>query len=99
MTVNCYITFYTTYSAIRAEKVLKSSTLEYRMVPVPRSISSSCGTALLSSCDQAAAIEQYLKQHQVEFEALHRVEEKELRLPFFPHFKRGEQPDAGKKTR
>ena len=88
MIVNCYITFHTTYSAIRAEKVLKSSSLEYRMVPVPRSISSSCGTALLCHCDQAAAIEQYLQQHQVEFEASHRVEEKDLKLPFF--HKRGE---------
>ncbi|HAA33715.1 MAG TPA: hypothetical protein DCD97_00215, partial [Firmicutes bacterium] len=46
MTKKCYFTFPNTHQAIRAEKALAKENLEYKMVPVPRSISSSCGIAL-----------------------------------------------------
>jgi len=46
VTKKCYFTFPNTHQAIRAEKALAKENLEYKMVPVPRSISSSCGIAL-----------------------------------------------------
>jgi len=46
----CYLTFPTTYFALRSEAVLQETPLDFKLVPVPRSISSSCGTALRCSC-------------------------------------------------
>ena len=42
----CYFTFSSTYQAIKAEKLLAGEKWRYKMVPVPRRISSSCGMAL-----------------------------------------------------
>jgi len=39
------ILFHTTSAAFRAEKVLLAASLEFRLVPVPRSVSSDCGVA------------------------------------------------------
>ena len=39
------ILFHTTSSAFRAEKVLHAAGLEFKLVPVPRSVSSDCGVA------------------------------------------------------
>ncbi len=60
MAYSCYITFPTTYFAIRAESVLKNDDYSFKMVPVPRSISSSCGTALRCSCEELAVIREKL---------------------------------------
>ena len=60
MAVYCYLTFPTTYDAIRAEKLLQQKSYPFKMVPVPRSISSSCGTALRCACSDSRAIKDYL---------------------------------------
>lgn len=39
------ILFHTTSAAFRAEKVLLAAGLEFKLVPVPRSVSSDCGVA------------------------------------------------------
>lgn len=46
MKAYCYITFPTTFSALHAESILKKTDLSFKMVPVPRFISSSCGIAI-----------------------------------------------------
>ena len=81
MAVYCYLTFPTTYDAIRAEKLLQQKSYPFKMVPVPRSISSSCGTALRCACSDSRAIKDYLVSLDVAIEGRHEVEEKELRLP------------------
>ncbi len=75
MSVSCYITFPTTYYAIRAEKVLASSDYGFKMVPVPRSISSSCGTALKTSCDDVEAVKELLIKEKVECDEVHKIED------------------------
>lgn len=81
MAVYCYLTFPSTYYAIRAEKLLQKEAYSFKMVPVPRSISSSCGTALRCACGDSRAIKDYLVSLDVAVEGLHEVEEKELKLP------------------
>ncbi|MBO8126434.1 MAG: DUF3343 domain-containing protein [Firmicutes bacterium] len=40
------LTFYSTYFALTAEKVVRAAGLSGKLIPVPRQISTSCGTAL-----------------------------------------------------
>ncbi|MBW6464764.1 MAG: DUF3343 domain-containing protein [Firmicutes bacterium] len=81
MAHRCYITFPTTFYAIRVESLLKDKTFNYKMVPVPRSISSSCGTALSCSCEIINEIKIYLENFNIEFEGFFRLEEIGLKTP------------------
>lgn len=88
MIVLCYITFTTPYYAIRAEKMLKDS-YSFKMVPVPRSISSSCGTALRCSCEDLEAIKDLFKECSVEYEDIHQITERERPSSILSLFKKG----------
>ncbi len=81
MATNCYITFSTTFYAIRAESVLKGSPYKFKMVPVPRSISSSCGTALRCVCSDLADIKGCLVENELELEGFYQLEECGLQIP------------------
>lgn len=73
MKIHCYITFPTVFFALRAESVLAENLCPFKMVPVPRSISSSCGTALQCSCEDVEKITELLNQGHVEFDSIHRL--------------------------
>lgn len=75
MAYYCYITFPTTFFAIRSESMLKNKSCSFKMVPVPRSISSSCGTALRCDCNELAAINKILQNNKIEIEGFYRLEE------------------------
>lgn len=77
----CYITFPTIFFAIRAESLLKEKRCSFKMVPVPRVISSSCGTALRCSCDELDQLKKHLSASQVEMEGFYRLKEIGLRTP------------------
>jgi len=62
MAYSCYITFPTTFFAIRAESILKKQSTIFKMVPVPRTISSSCGTALRCKCEDINSIKNTLSK-------------------------------------
>jgi len=81
MTASCYITFPTTFFAIRAESILKEKGSRFKMVPVPRSISSSCGTALNCACNDLSAIRELLLNDGLEIEGLYTIEESGLKKP------------------
>lgn len=81
MAYNCYITFPTTYFAIRSESLLKDKAFPIKMVPVPRVISSSCGTALRCNCEDISAVKTYLQQNGLELEGFYRLEEIGLQMP------------------
>ncbi len=76
---NCYITFSSIHQAIRAEKLLEKKRYAYKMVPVPRSISSSCGSALQCTCQDITALGNFLGDKNIEIEGLYRVKEAKLR--------------------
>jgi len=73
MAVYCYITFPTVYFAMQAEASLAGKPYQAKLVPVPRVISSSCGTALRCSCREAQAITQILTENKVEFGSVHHL--------------------------
>jgi len=81
MVNNCYITFPTTYYAIRAESLLRKHTYFFKMVPVPRVISSSCGTAMCGSCDDIVTLRNILLQNEIQLESIFKIEEAGLRTP------------------
>ncbi len=81
MAYSCYITFPTTFFAIRAESVLKLEGIKFKMVPVPRSISSNCGTALRCDCEVLATIRTFLLGQGLELERLFKLEEIGLKTP------------------
>jgi len=81
MAINCYVTFPTTFYAIRAESLLKKKEVAFRMVPVPRAISSSCGTALRCDCSDLLPIRRYLTEHNTEMESFYQLEEDGFKMP------------------
>ena len=82
-----YFTFPTTFQAIKAEKVLTDGGWEFKMVPVPRSISSSCGTALRCRPEDAETIRAFLRKTLVETDGCFELEEKVSSRPW-PLFKK-----------
>jgi len=80
MEQHCYITFPSIYQAIRAEKLLAREKYDYKMVPVPRNISTSCGTAMQCSCRDIFALRDFLRDRDLGIEGLFRVEEENLRV-------------------
>ncbi len=81
MASSCYITFPTIFYAIRAESILKDQPYSFKMVPVPRSLSSSCGTALRCGCQDILSIKDLLLQNDLELEGFYRLEEEGLKSP------------------
>ncbi len=81
MAYKCYITFPTTFFAIRAESILKNEDYAFKMVPVPRSISSSCGTALSCDCGDIYSIKELLLDNELELEGYYRIEEAGFKKP------------------
>jgi hypothetical protein len=86
MVINCYITFPTTYHAIRAESLLKKKEIAFKMVPVPRAISSSCGTALRCACPDLKTLKNYLAENNTEMECFYQLEEDGLKMPVVKEF-------------
>jgi hypothetical protein len=76
MSKKSYFTFPSIHFAIRAEKILEQASCEFKMVPVPRSISSSCGTALRCEPGDAENILKLLQEASVPVESYHELEEK-----------------------
>ncbi len=72
----CYFSFPTTHQAIKAERALASQSYPYKMVPIPRSISSSCGIALCCTPGDAGGIKDYLEGCSVKVEGCFELEEK-----------------------
>lgn len=55
--MNTYIaTFYTHFDAIEFARLLKNSSISYRMMPVPRKLSSSCGTCVRCCCEDPTTL-------------------------------------------
>ena len=63
--------FYTTSSAIRAEKLLKRAGLAVKLVPTPRQFSSDCGVALCFDWTHLEDIRLLLQAADVDVDAFH----------------------------
>lgn len=73
MTEYGVVLFYTTSSAMRAEKLLAAE-FATRLIPTPRQFSSDCGISLRFDWPHSETVEQLLNESKVEFEAIHFME-------------------------
>jgi hypothetical protein len=71
MTEYGVILFYTTSSAMRAEKLLKNEGYTVKLIPVPRQFSSDCGIALRFDWQQCEQVRSALDKAHVEIDAVH----------------------------
>lgn len=70
----CVVTFHSTYHAIQFEKIFSGLNYDVKLMPIPRQISSSCGTAATFPCDMWDEIEVISQAYNIEIDHLHRVE-------------------------
>ncbi len=80
----CYLTFPGTYFALHSEAVLHKTAFSFKLVPVPRDISSSCGVALRCSCTDLAGIVNALDQSNVQVEGSFKPGENNRYTRFIP---------------
>jgi hypothetical protein len=55
--VYCIFTFYSIHFALKLESACKKENIPGKLIPVPRSISSSCGTAFRAEVEDRPRIE------------------------------------------
>lgn len=67
------VLFHTTSSALRAEKLLKQTGFEVRLIPTPREFSSDCGMALRFDWAIADAVAAVLSAARVDTAGHHRM--------------------------
>ena len=65
------VLFHSTAHALRAEKVMKQSGFEIKMIPTPRQLSSDCGLALRFDRSQGERVAAVLAEHQVPTNGIH----------------------------
>lgn len=72
------MTFHTTYHALNFEKALQKAGLAVKLIPVPRDLSSSCGSAARFECKDRDEVLALVKEYDIEVDELYeREEEKE----------------------
>ncbi len=65
------ITFYSWHHALRADKVLRENGFQVSLIPVPREISSNCGTALRFEYHWQPEIVKLLADFKVRIDSTH----------------------------
>jgi len=65
------VLFYTSSSAMRAEKVLGQAGLAVKLIPTPRELSSDCGIALRFDAVQHQKVDELLARARVETAGIH----------------------------
>jgi hypothetical protein len=68
------VLFHTTSAALRAERLAKQAGLTYKLIPVPRQLSSDCGISLRFEWQQLTDIEAMLAAGHVDSAGIHRLE-------------------------
>jgi len=65
------ITFFGSYHALKAEKLLKNAGKPAALVPGPRDISPNCGVALRFDYSDSDGVRSLLEEYDVRYEAIH----------------------------
>lgn len=74
--VYCVVTFHVTQHALIFEKAMKNMEYPVKLMPVPRQVSSSCGTAARISCDKEKEILNLCKEKDISIEGFYKIEHK-----------------------
>ncbi len=72
----CVVTFNVTQHALIFEKLMKSKSIEVKLMPVPRQVSSSCGTAAKIPCESELDILKWCEEDNVPIDAFHKIIDK-----------------------
>lgn len=73
----CIVTFHSTSQALTFEKVMKENKVGVKLMPVPRQVSSSCGTAAQIPCDLKNEIIKICLEQNIEIDEIHEIEGKQ----------------------
>ena len=76
----CVVTFQITQHALIFEKNMKELGYVVKLMPVPRQVSSSCGTAAKIPCDKKQEILDICKDKDLPIEGFHKIKHKILVL-------------------
>ncbi len=68
------VLFHSVSHALRGERVAMRAGLKIKLIPVPRQLSSNCGTALRFLWHDEAAVRQTLEEARVGVEGIHPLE-------------------------
>lgn len=69
----CVATFNTTSMAIMFERACRKEGIKAKIIPVPRSLSASCGLACDFPCDERERIDEICRSGNIETEALYNI--------------------------
>ncbi|WP_026476122.1 DUF3343 domain-containing protein [Alkaliphilus transvaalensis] len=71
----CVVTFHSTYHALNFEKVMLENGILTKLMPVPRQVSTSCGTAAEIPCEERQRISKICIDYSVEIAEIHKIED------------------------
>ncbi len=81
----CVVTFHVTQHALIFEKLMNSKGIPVKLMPVPRQISSSCGTAAKIPCELEDDLRKLCMNEDVLIDDFHKVEDKKGKNWFSKH--------------
>lgn len=73
----CIVTFHTTNHALTFEKAMKENEIDVKLMPVPRQVSSSCGTAAQFPCNMKREIVKICEEQHIEIDEVLKIFQKE----------------------
>ena len=68
--VDCYVLFSSHTDAMQLYELARAGGVDARISPTPRQARSSCGVALLVSCDEALAVERAAREGAIPIEGI-----------------------------
>lgn len=80
--VYCVVTFQVTQHALIFEKTMKNMKYPVKLMPVPRQVSSSCGTAAKIPCEKEKEILTLCKKEDLPIEGFYKIEHKNKKIWF-----------------
>jgi len=67
------VIFYSTSAALRAESLAKRGKLMVKLIPVPRNLSSDCGTCLRFNNKDKQKIKEILVENKIEYDDIYEI--------------------------
>ena len=78
----CVVTFQVTQHALIFEKAMKNMEYPVKLMPVPRQVSSSCGTAAKIPCEKEKEILDLCEKEALPIEGFYKIEHKKKKSWF-----------------
>ncbi len=79
----CVVTFHVTQHALAFETYMKEIDIETRLMPVPRQVSSSCGTAARVPCEEKENILKFCEEKGLDIEGFFLIKHEEKKKPWY----------------